>query len=109
MTCEDCKISDICTDKHKSYKYSEDGDSWANWCDEFQSIFRDKSVVVDGYTITQSGANHHVMIVDKDGNFVMHAACTKDLTEDELRRKLDLYFALVKAERKIKADENDRR
>jgi hypothetical protein len=107
MTCKDCKISDKCQDRHKSFEYEKDGDSWANWCDDFQSVHKGKRVVVDGYTVMQSGENHHVMIVDAEGNMIMHSACTRELTEDELRGQLDLYRMLVKAVKRIEDEEGD--
>jgi len=82
MTCKDCKNNEKCTNPNKSYKYN-DGDSWANWCDDFSSIHESKSVKVNGLTIAQSGYNYHILVFDDDG-MVAHMSCTREYSEDEL-------------------------
>jgi hypothetical protein len=47
-----------------------------------------------GYRVSQSDYNNHVMIA-KDGHMVMHASCTKKLSEKELQEEVDNYIALV--------------
>lgn len=46
-------------------------------------------VEVGEYTIVQA-SNHHIQLV-KNGNIVMHAQCTKRLTEEELKKEIELY------------------
>lgn len=48
-----------------------------------------------GYTISQA-RNNHVMIC-KDDEMVMHISCCKELTEDELKEKLDFYLYMSKS------------
>lgn len=87
MTCKDCKSRHTCTNPNKSYEYEEDGDSLANWCDEFSSIHKSKTVVKDGLRITQSGYNFHIMVVDnKTDKPILHSSCTEKLSKKELER-----------------------
>lgn len=95
MTCKDCKQWKTCNSSAKSDRYSDDGDSWANWCEEFVSRFKDKTVRWGEYRITQSGYNLHTMII-KGNQFVMHAQTTKPLTRLELYRQLKRYLNFSK-------------
>lgn len=52
-----------------------------------------KKVEHKGYTAVQSPRNHHIMI-GKDGKMVYHAQYDHDLTEDELRARIDDFLAL---------------
>lgn len=89
MTCKDCKLHRHCTDKHKSYKYSDDGDSWAHWCDDFKSKHRSRSITKNGYTVIQSGYNWHIHIADNEtGSMIMHVACNKRKSKRELSKML---------------------
>ena len=47
-----------------------------------------------GYVVSQCDHNNHIMII-KDGRMVMHAQCTKKMTEKELRKEVDFFLALV--------------
>ena len=47
-----------------------------------------------GYTIVQSPRNHHVMI-GKGGHMVYHAHYDHQLTDEELRQRVDDYIALA--------------
>ena len=53
-----------------------------------------------GFVIQQSEINNHFMIYKKideeELQWVMHSACTKPLTDDELKCKIDNYIELVK-------------
>lgn len=96
MTCKDCKNRRICTDDHKSYHLSNDGDSWANWCDEFISRHKPISVEKDGYTAYQNGTNYHITITENlSDQMVLHAACNKRVSKRALRRMIDQYSAEV--------------
>lgn len=92
MTCKDCKQWKICTDRRKSGKVNIDGDSWANWCDHFNTIHSDKEVKQDGIIVHQTGYNWHVTMWDEaTGKLLMHASCTKEQTEKELLEFISLY------------------
>ena len=45
-----------------------------------------------GYSIKQTSTNKHYMIFDKNGNMVLHCACRKMLSTDELRNAIDNYI-----------------
>lgn len=92
MTCKDCKSYDTCTIEYKSAELSADGDSWANWCDDFDSIHASKVVEKDGYTIFQSGYNYHVSVFDNEDKLIFHAQVTKELTETELSEYLKVVL-----------------
>lgn len=49
MTCKDCKKWEKCKHSLKSDKYAEDGDSWANWCMNFDTIHKGKSISKSRY------------------------------------------------------------
>lgn len=53
-----------------------------------------KKVEHKGYTVVQSPRNHHIMI-GKDGKMVYHAHYDHQLTEDELKQRVDDYLALA--------------
>lgn len=96
MTCKDCVNRRHCNSLLKSYWYGEDGDSWANWCDEFMSRHKPISVEKDGYTAYQSGSDYHISITEKlTGQMVFHASCTKRVSKRALRRMIDQYSAEV--------------
>ena len=96
MTCKDCVKYPACTD---ALKVSLDEDGYAELCDRYVSIHKSKTVEVGGYTVHQSGYNHHVAVV-KDGKMVAHFSCTKEQTEEELREFVGLYKMLFKKEKK---------
>ena len=76
MTCKDCKSRHACTEPNKSYEYDKDGDSWANRCDDFDTIHEDKTVVKDGLRITQSGYSFNVWVRDDEtGKLLFHCIC----------------------------------
>lgn len=56
-----------------------------------------------GYVVSQSDYNNHVMIL-KDGHMVMHAQCTKKMTEKELQKDADMFLALVEESGEIDFD-----
>ena len=91
MTCRDCKQWETCTSCEKSDKPNPyDGDAWANWCEGFDSIHETKKVELNGRVIVQSGYNWHITIWDqKTEKLLLHASCTKEKTEDELRKMLE--------------------
>lgn len=91
MTCRDCTKKDVCKSMHKSFKYDKDGDSWANWCDDFKSIHKNKTVYKDGLEITQCGYNFHIWVTDeKTGELLLHAQCDKSISEEQLKQYADL-------------------
>lgn len=53
-----------------------------------------KKVEHKGYTVVQSPRNHHIMI-GKDGKMVYHAHYDHQLTEDELKQRVDDYLTLA--------------
>lgn len=90
MTCKDCKSRHACTEPNKSYEYDKDGDSWANWCDDFDTIHEDKTVVKDGLQITQSGYSFNVWVRDKKtGKLISHFMCRDEMTKKELEEYAD--------------------
>ena len=108
MTCKDCRRFKSCLNVHKSAFPDPDGDSWANWCDDFDSVYDDQIIEDGDFTIVQSGYNHHVTIWQKmpDGSerFILHSQCQKRLTVEELRGQLKTYETFA---RKV-AEENDK-
>lgn len=46
-----------------------------------------------GYTISQSG-NNHIMIM-KDNRMVMHIAATEQKTAEQLREHVDFYLRMI--------------
>ena len=108
MTCRSCKRFKECTDPHRSCKYDEDGDSWANWCDEFFPVRETICIELEGYEVTQNGRNHHVMIRDiESGRIVAHYSCNKPKTIASLRKMVIEYKAWLKAHRKIRVVDID--
>lgn len=61
-----------------------------------------KKIEYLGYTISQA-SNNHIMIC-KDNEMVMHISCSKELTEDELKEKLDFYFYMKNSVEKHKEE-----
>ena len=57
MTCKDCKIYDECKSPMKDMDDADAMETWAMWCDAFESIHEDKVVETDKYVIVQSGLN----------------------------------------------------
>lgn len=53
-----------------------------------------KKITYKGFTVVQSGRNHHVMI-GKDGKKVHHEALDHPATDKELRQMVDDYIALT--------------
>ena len=98
MTCKDCKKWETCTSCEKSDKPNPyDGDTWANWCDGFDTIHKGKSISKGRYTITQSGYNWHLMIVDEQTEHMMlHAQCRKEMSEEELEAYLDRFISGIR-------------
>ena len=86
MTCKDCRDRRKCECGFKSYRYNDDGDSWANWCDGFNSKHRTRRIKYKGYIVEQSGYNWHVMVIDPaTDKMVLHAACEKRQSKRQLR------------------------
>ena len=95
ITCKQCKLRHKCKDTHKSYRPSEDGDSWAYWCDEFIGRGKQRTVEVGQYVISQ-GRNYHTMIFDKElDKMVFHSQTSKRLSKRKLKKELDFYFELL--------------
>lgn len=106
MTCKDCKLWKTCNSASKSDEYGEDGDSWANWCDDFRTIHRSRSVRNGEYIIYQSGYNWHIMMIhEPTGKMMMHCSCTAKKTKKELFDMVKLYHDLQKIEKEILNDE----
>lgn len=63
-----------------------------------------------GYIISQTENNH--IAIYKDNQMLMHVSCSKELTEDELKEKLDFYFYMSKSieenKEKIFEDKKDK-
>lgn len=92
MTCKDCKNRRHCNSVLKSYVYGEDRDSWANWCDDFVTRHKSKKIHKDGFIVTQSGYNWHIMIADeKNKKVLLHASCTKRKSKRALKKMIDFY------------------
>ena len=86
MTCKDCKIYDECKSPMKDMDDADAMETWAMWCDAFESIHEDKTVETDKHIIVQSGLNWHVQIYDKATHkMIAHFSCTRELTEKELK------------------------
>lgn len=87
MTCRDCKNRHGCTEPYKSYKYEKDGDSVENWCDDFDTKHKDKTVVKDGLRIKQSGYSFNVWVSDeKTGELISYFICCKKKSKRELKK-----------------------
>lgn len=90
MTCKDCKKRNNCKDPDKSFKYDEDGDSWANLCDDFDTIHADKTIHNGGLVVTQCGYNFHIWVADeKTGKALAHFGCEEEQNEKELAKFAD--------------------
>ncbi len=108
MTCRSCKRFKECDDPHRSCKYDKDGDSWANWCDEFLPIRETVCIEVDGYEVRQSGLNYHVTIRDiESGQTVAHYACKAYKSLASLKKMVIEYEAWLKAHRKSRVVDLD--
>lgn len=94
MTCNDCKRRFECSYSEKSYKKNADGDSWANWCEAFQTKHKTRGVRKDGFIVIQSGYNWHIAIFDDENRMVLHA-CTKRKSKRQLRKMIDLRKKLL--------------
>lgn len=86
MTCKDCVKYPACTNS----LISPDEDGCAEWCDEFVTVHKSKTVEFGGYTVHQTGYNFHVTLY-KDGKMVAHFNCTNEQTEEELKEFVGLY------------------
>lgn len=49
-----------------------------------------------GYTLHQSEENNHYMVFDSNGKFVLHAQCTKPLSELDAVRAIEDLITLSK-------------
>ena len=58
---------------------------------------KEMAVEVGEYTVVQGTGND--VYVYRGGEWVLHAACTKKLSEDELREFVDLYEKIKERER----------
>lgn len=92
MTCKDCKKYSKCTCASKSIEDKGYMNNWADWCDEFVSIHKDRLVEKDGYTIYQLGYNWHTIIYDADGKLVFHAPTPKAMNKEELEEYLRRFI-----------------
>ena len=85
------------------------GDEHCEFCGKaFEYVepkYKPTVVEVGEYTVIQT-TGKSVYIVDKDGHWVYHASCTKKFTEDELRKMVDIYLALIKHADDILKDED---
>lgn len=97
MTCKDCKKKRKCVSGNKSFLYDPDGDSWANWCDDFESKHKSRTVHYKGFTAVQSGYN--ILYSDADQNAWYHMNCTKRLSRRELKKDIELYLQLSDPEK----------
>jgi methionyl-tRNA synthetase len=50
-------------------------------------------VQVEEYTVTQATNNH--ISITKDNKMIYHASCTKKMTEEELKKEVDIYLKLI--------------
>ena len=92
MTCKDCKKEKKCIDKRKSYDYDKDGEAWAEWCDDFDTIHPDKEVEYRGVIAHQTGYNWHVHYIDADTHeWIGHASCTREMSEEELKKSIESF------------------
>ena len=91
MTCRDCKAWNTCQDKYKSDKVDKKyGDSYADYCDEFDTIYGNYVLNIHGYKIIQNGYNWHIMIWGRNG-WLMHATCTARISKERIRKIYKLY------------------
>ena len=52
-----------------------------------------KVIKYKGYTVSQAN-NNHIMIC-KDDKMLMHISCSNELTENELKEKLNFYLYMT--------------
>ena len=92
QTCKDCIKHKRCTNENKEYVITEDGDSWAFYCDDFQVRRRMLTVRKGKYEASQ-GRYGGVTVIDKEaGRWIFHCRNGKKLTRKELRE--DIQFAV---------------
>ena len=108
FTCKRCKHWETCTDKNKSSR-TKDGDSWAYWCDDFESKVPTYQVETDRYIVSQSDRNFHTMIFDKElDRCVFHSQTTKPLSKKKLLEEIDFYLVMREISKKlIEKDERE--
>lgn len=110
MTCKDCKNEKTCIDKNKSYKADADGDTWANWCDDFKSIHPDKEVEYHGIIALQTVYNWHIHYFDaKTLKWIGHASCTREMSEEELKKSIESFEKITNIFDDVCKDEEDKK
>lgn len=99
MTCKDCKYWETCTDTHKKdYIDEEYGDSYAWYCENFESAQECYSVEKNGIINTQSSTTWNTMLIDKSTNrMLLHAYCKTHKTKEQLLEEIDEYPKLMEA------------
>lgn len=60
-------------------------------------------VQVGEYTVTQATNNH--ISITKDNKMIYHASCTKKMTEEELKKEVDIYLKLIETPLKDKSQD----
>ena len=69
-----------------------------------------RKIEYKGYTIVQSDYNNHVMIADAEGRMMMHASCTRRMSDKELREMVERYISMTESSefrRLMKESEED--
>lgn len=89
MTCADCRDFSTCDFEFKSLTYSEDGDSVANHCDEFNSIHNPKEVIKNGIVVHQTPRGGIYAYDESTGKLIYHALCYEMKTDEELKQTAD--------------------
>lgn len=107
FTCKRCKHWESCTDKHKSGR-TKDGDSWAYWCDYFESKVPTYTVETDRYVVSQSDRNYHTMIFDKElDRMVFHAQSTRPYSKKKLLEEIDFYLEMLNISKQMRENEDE--
>lgn len=69
--------------------YGEVCDTCGEAFEYTEPMYKSKTVIVGDYEVVQE-TNNHISIY-KDGQFVYHASCSKEMTEEELKQQVDFY------------------
>ena len=105
MTCRSCVRYKECGDPSKSVRYEEDGDSYANRCDRFESAL-DSRLGMDGYEAVKVGKIVRIYDVES-GHIVARFSTNKRASKKLLQDMIENYKAWLKAHRKIRVVDID--
>lgn len=108
FTCRMCNKYVGCTNEHKSGRVSRDGDSWAYWCDDFESKVPTYTVETDRYVVSQSDRNFHTMIFDKElDRMVFHAQSTRPYSKKKLLKEIDFYLTMLNISKQMREEDDE--